>query len=384
MSHKQDMLPCERTGMDLSAPLTLVAGPSGIARLVMLIVFTTVAWMVLMNSGCSRGGATDMHAVKEQWIVAPNGNRIYTRSDFPSTGGPQFPAVIVIQGGLGSGTPFIDTPVSAALLEHGYAVITFNPEGRGSGQPGDLTSEGSEDYNGHIFQDDLKGVLESAQTFSFVDPKRLGVVSLSYGISIASGCLARYADDPAVQNVRFLVDVEGPSDNYVIMADPWLLDDVIENDKTQSMYDLFHQFSLHYDVTYLHMSPSSSKVKSAAAWWSEREALQYIGAVNVPYLRLQGEWDHMQPPNQEYQTGFNNPPLWYQNKHAVDMVNAATSGSSPWTRINGSDIGNPPNTMYSNDAPPRYYSGTLDVQSSTSGFASRLIFCIDELFALAQ
>ena len=302
---------------------------------------------------------------------------------FHRQGGRSFRLSLSFRAALGSGTPFIDTPFTTALLENGYAVITFNPEGRGSGQPGDLTSEGSEDYNGHIHQDDLKSVIESAQAFSFVDPKRLGVVSLSFGISIASGCLARYADDPAVRNIRFLIDVEGPSDSYVIMADPWLLDDVSENDKTQSLYELFHMYSLHYDnCTYLHMSPSSPEAVSDTAWWSEREALQYIGAVKVPYLRLQAEWDHFQPPNQEYQTGFDQPPLWFQNKHAVDMVNAATDGSSPWTRVNGNDIGNAPNATYSHDAPPIYYSGSFDLQSSSSDFCLRLVHCVEELFAL--
>jgi hypothetical protein len=329
----------------------------------------------------SNAVALNIVTVTEQWITAPDGNKIYIRSAFPTRGG-QHPAVIMIPGGIESGTTLIDEPTTPALLEEGYAVITFNPEGRGSGQPGDLTSEGSEDYNGHVQQDDLQSVINSAQTFTFVDPKSMGVVSLSYGVSLAAGCLSRYADDDAVRNIRFFIDTEGPSDSYVIMADPWLLDDKSENDKTQNLYDIFHRYSLYYDETYLSLNSSSPTVLSDNAWWSERAALEYIGSIKVPYLRLQAEWDHMQPPNAMYLVGFDRYPLWYQNKHAVDMVNAATNGSSPWTRINGSDIGNAPNTTYTHDAPPQYYSGALDFESVSSDFSSRLVQTVNEMYAL--
>jgi hypothetical protein len=362
---------------------------------------TGLLLIMIMIQACSKGGtdeaslssggttttpasntvALKIVTITEGWITAPDGNKIFVRSAFPTKGGPH-PAVIMVPGGIGSGTTLIEAPTTTALIAKGYAVITFNPEGRGSGQRGDLTSEGSEDYNGHIQQDDLKSVIESAQTFTFVDAKSVGVVSLSYGVSLAAGCLARYADDPAVRNIRFFVDTEGPSDSYVIMADPWLLDDVSVNDKTQNLYDLFQRYSLYYDETYLSLNPSSPTVLADNAWWSERAALEYIGSIKVPYLRLQSEWDHMQPPNATYLVGFDRPPLWYQNKHAVDMLNAATNGSCPWTRINGSDIGNAPNATYSHDAPPQYYSGSLEFEAVSSDFSLRLVQTIEEMFAL--
>ncbi len=304
----------------------------------------------------------------ERWLVSANGNRIYTLIKRPSSvlhSNLKFPAIIIVPGGLSSGIPYLDSEPFNNLAADGYIVVAFNPQGRGSGENGDPKSEGEENYNGFTHQDDLKSVIEETMSLSNVDSESIGIVSFSYGISMSAGCLARYQN----LKVKYLIDYEGPSDSYVIIGDPWLLDDLSENDKTDELYATFGHLSIEKD-------PSSSNIE----WWEEREALRYIGLIRAAYLRIQSYWDHMQPPNEEYQSGFDKPPEWYQNKHAIDMINAATNGQSPWTRMNGSNLNNKINALYSREDQPIYYSGGLDFSSQE--FSEIIINAIKNMISI--
>ncbi|MFO0752369.1 MAG: prolyl oligopeptidase family serine peptidase [Thermodesulfovibrionales bacterium] len=304
--------------------------------------------------------------ITEKWVTAANGNNIYVRLAYPSSssGTSKYPAVVIVPGGLSGGTTFLDDGLSD-LAERGYIVVTFNPQGRGSGEEGDLTSEGEEDFDGYVHQDDLKSVIEDVMQDPNVDAGSIGVVSYSYGITLAAGCLARHPE----LNVKFLIDYEGSSESYTSMGDPWLLDTVETNDKTKRLYELFGHLSTEMD-------PSPANVR----WWAERQALAYIGSVKTAYLRIQSQWDHMQPPSVDYRDGFDHPPQWYRNKHAIDMINAATNGKATWTRVNEEWIGNAANAVYRNENPPRYYVDSLDVNSDI--FKDILKNLIEELFAL--
>jgi hypothetical protein len=147
--------------------------------------------------------------------------------------------------------------------------------------------------------------------------------------------------------VKYLVDGEGPSDSFVTSFEPWALDSDPSNDRHQLGYAIFGHWSLYRDP-----SPQNE------AWWSEREATRYMGGIRCRYLRVQAEWDHAQPPNAQW-PGFDYPPLWYPCKHAIDLVNLASVGDSPWTRVNGLPLGNAPNSTYSRENPPAYYSGAM-------------------------
>lgn len=309
------------------------------------------------------GGGEAAPLVENAWIKSTNGNFIFVRSKTPSAStGEKLPVIIIVPGGLGSSMWYLDIQAFAELADEGYIIYAFTPQGRGSGTETDPASEGVENYNGPVHQDDLKAVIEYAKTNPLADQDNIGVVSFSFGISMAAGCLGR---DPGL-NVKYLIDVEGPSDSYVIMADAWLLDSDTANDKTAQMSGMFGGREDTAD------DPSAENIQ----WWSEREALNYIGSVTSAYMRIQSEWDHMQPPNQDYQS-FDYPPLWYGNKHAVDLLNAATNGSSVWTRMNGEDIGNPPNTLYNYKSQPAYYSGNID--GSFDNFSVQLKKSIKEM-----
>ncbi len=270
-------------------------------------------------------------------VIAPNGNRLWTQIIQPRSDlyqGQSFPALVNVSGGIGAGEGG-----NMGMAREGFVEFHFNAEGRGTVHP----SDGVEDYNGFISQDDLKAVIEFALAQDNVTEDNLGVVTHSYGVTMGAGCLGRYPDLP----VKYFIDEEGPSESFVTCHEPWTLDEDPSNDRREVAFRVFGHYSIYRDST-----------DENIAWWSEREATRFIGDIQCRYARMQAEWDHAQPPTEEW-PGFDYPPLWYPCKHGVDLVNLATQGYSTWTRMNGSSLANPANTTYSREIPPWYYSGTM-------------------------
>ena len=212
------------------------------------------------------------------------------------------PALVLVPGGNGSSVDFTKpgrATTVPTLTSAGFAVVLFDPDSRGQ-------SQGTEDYNGFTQQDGLAAVIEFASGLPEVDSVQMGLVSYSYGITMASGALARHPDLP----IRFLIDWEGPANR----------DDTGGCD----------------GAGLGHLEEVASCDNNN--FWKEREASTFVLSLLVPYLRLQSEKDHVQP---DYD-------------HALLLINNATStayggkGQSPWTRLNNL----PPNQIYSFDAPP--------------------------------
>lgn len=271
----------------------------------------------------------------EVWVQnlgteSDNGNKIFTRIHQPVPSiypNERFPAVVAVPGGLGPGAMDHDY-----LAESGFVVVHFNAEGRVGNHPDDKQSQGSENFNGKIHQDDLKAIIDYVLSLPNVQTDNVGIFSNSFGITMAAGCLGRYPDLP----VKYLLDNEGPSDSRVTCFDYWN-----DPNRTQKAYDIFGHYSTALDS-------SADNV----AWWSEREAIHYIGKFNGYYLRIQSEFDHAQPP-------------WFHD-HAIDMINEATStkyggnGNCIWTRVNGSE--NAINTVYDQNNPPIWFSEQVERQ----------------------
>jgi pimeloyl-ACP methyl ester carboxylesterase len=217
--------------------------------------------------------------------------RLYTQAFYPAdwNGSDLLPALVLMPGGIAPSDP----QRAARLSGEGFIVIVFDADGRGQ-------SEGTEDYNGFITQDGLAAVIVAAAKLPGLDINRYGLVSYSYGVTAATGALSRYSDLP----IDFYIDWEGPVDRFYTTvgcgSDP------------------------HSDIPW---QPCTDD-----AWWSEREAVHFIGAVDVPYQRIQSEEDHVQP----------------NNNHAIDIVNAAVASGVPWVRLNDY----PPNQIYDVNNPP--------------------------------
>ncbi len=223
------------------------------------------------------------------WVTNPTtGSKLYVEVLTPRGPKSNLSALVLVPGGSGTSRDFLQEKKHARdIVSEGFVVVLFDPEGRGR-------SEGEEDNNGTIGQDGLYAVVEFAARLDNVDPARLGIASFSYGITMASGMLARYPDSSA----RYLVDWEGPSDRNETGA--------CDDDATGHLQDIADC--------------------DDEAFWAEREALTFIAEIDVPYIRIQTEEDHVQP----------------DNDHAVKMNNAAVNGDAPWVRVNDGE----PNTFY--------------------------------------
>lgn len=197
------------------------------------------------------------------------------------------PAIIMYPGGTSDSSLFDSGTDSASrLASFGFNVVTLDPEGRGE-------TRGIENHNGSIDQDGLIAVAEFVKTLDFVDADRVGFFTNSYGVTAAAGALARHPD----LKVRFLIDWEGPADR---------------NDTAGC------------DGGTGHLADVAAC--DDEAFWSEREAVRFLPEITVPYVRMQSVENHV--PN--------------DTVHALAMVDAATSGTSPWTALNANDA----NVMY--------------------------------------
>ncbi|MBV6396309.1 MAG: hypothetical protein HFACDABA_01907 [Anaerolineales bacterium] len=232
------------------------------------------------------------------WVTNPSsGSRLYVIVTYPpGWNGEPIPALVLVPGGIAEHDP----NRAARLAEQGFLAISFDPEGRGR-------SEGVEDYNGHIGQDGLAAIIEAATALPGLDANRYGLVSFSYGVTMATGALARHPDLP----IDFYIDWEGPV-----------------NRKYSSGCKPEPQHHIQWQ-------PCDND-----AWWAEREALTFIVDVQIPYQRVQSQKDHVQPVN----------------THAIDIVNAAVAGGVPWVRLNEYPAGQ----TYDAANPPAMLSDTLD------------------------
>jgi len=251
------------------------------------------------------------------WLINPSSNaRLFVRVLYPgSWNGESLPTLVLIPGGAGT----IDAEKAQGLVTNGFVVIFFDPDGRGN-------SEGEENLDGYIQQDGLTAVIRAAGSLPGVDKERIGLVSYSYGITMASGALARHPD----LQVQFLIDWEGPADRY----------------------DTTLGCQTNPRIAWPDCSDDAA--------WAEREALTFIGQIGVPYQRLQSDQDHVQP----------------DVSHAIDMVNAAVQGEAPWVRLN--DL--PPNQSYDPQNPPAMFPEKADatLENLIAKFSQELFNLIPE------
>ncbi len=296
-------------------------------------------------------------AIEPFEVLGPTGNRIYgqiRRPDPDLYPGIAFPAVILVPGGINPGRMEVHGMDARALSEAGMVVVCFNAEGRiDTLAPDDLRSEGEEDFNGFRHQDGLANIIAFVAALDYVERENIGLKSQSYGITMAAGCVGRHPELP----IAYLVDGEGPSESFVTCHGPRFLAGDMQ--KYNTVRSIFGRLAVWQDGSQENLD-----------WWSEREALNFIGAFRGAYLRLQATWDHAQPPENAAEIpAFHHPsgwpgggPAWWHNKHATDMVNAAVAGGVPWVRVNLPPQGNAINAVYDVGNPPTYLPGRLSNQ----------------------
>lgn len=210
--------------------------------------------------------------------------RVWVHRPVDATG--PLPAVVLCPPGREGGEAFGHTRglVSAdELARLGVAALRFDPAGRGE-------SWGDEDLGGPEHQDEVAGLVSWLAEQSDIDADRVGVLSVGDGVAMAVGAVA-LCGAPAA----WVLDFEGPSDRYT-----WNGDEPV---------------------------PAPARHLGDDLWWEPREAARHVGALRCPYVRLQAEEDHARPE---------------ELRHALRMVQAASTGGLPWFQINDNPRGEAP------------------------------------------
>ncbi|MBN1188240.1 MAG: hypothetical protein JXA46_00660 [Dehalococcoidales bacterium] len=232
-----------------------------------------------------------------------SGSKIYVKLYPAASKTNRAPTIILIPGGTGDSSTFTDKipggPIAEQFVNAGFNSVVFDPEGRGK-------SEGKEDFNGFIGQDGLYYVTRFVQSLPEVGD--IGYLSQSYGVTLATGVLARYKSGPAI----FLIDWEGPANR----------EDTNVGCKGE-INDIQRQ------------EAPGEHACTDVEYWAEREASTFALEIVVPYQRVQSLKDHVQP----------------DASHAVEMILNTThtkyggNGKSSWTRMNDFQ----PNTIFGED-----------------------------------
>jgi hypothetical protein len=252
------------------------------------------------------------------WVRNPtSGVDLYCHVHRPAGFEPgiSYPGLVLVPGGSSDGSDFDASGRAQKYADLGFIVLHFDPDGRGRSTAGGSYTE--EDYDGFLQQDGLHAVLRYLVDLPETDDANIGVLSMSYGITMAAGALARHAHDPGV---KFLIDWEGPANR----------------DDTARPHG-------HVDH-----DPADD------GWWREREASAFLGQFQGYYLRVQSAADHVQP----------------DNDHAILLANLATharhggGGRSTWTRVNSAAgvTANAPNVVYSATEPPEWIPEGVPVE----------------------
>lgn len=189
-------------------------------------------------------------------------------------------AVVIAPPGFESGERMTTGDQGTQLVARGLAVISFDPRGRGE-------SDGAEDSNGSLGQDDLAAVLRWVASQPEVDPDRVVLSSRSFGGALAAGALARHDD------LRVLAWVDYESPGFLSQ-------------------DLAYAPSSNQE-TFEALVPDDPEL--ALAWWAEREPAGLIGGLIRPYHRYQGLPDHA---------------LGDHTGHAADMLSSAVAAPELW------------------------------------------------------
>jgi len=224
-------------------------------------------------------------------IESTNGIYLYAHLHKPSFVSAEMPChgLILVPGGTQTGNAWHASWKKSNTrhwTQAGFIVIDFDFQGRGN-------TPGEEDWYGPVHREDLKAVIEYMNQRDDVLPIGAGIVTSSWGITVAAATLAENKD----LNIRFLVDKEGSSDRYSSTQwdDPYWIDLLGNGNDT-----------------------------SVDEYWDPRESITFQPYITVPYIRIQSDMDHAMD-------------IFYVD-HAIALVNAAVEGLCPYVQLNNMQV----------------------------------------------
>lgn len=226
------------------------------------------------------------------WIKNPTtGNWLEASVYQPTDMSQEYPGVVLVPGGDAGMENFLhpydgprgdkEVDIAEKFASEGFSVLIFSADGRGN-------SEGTKNSNGYKDQDALYEMYNFLVDYNNVDTEKMGVVSYSFGIVMATGMLGRYQLD-----LLYYIEWEGPFNKY-----------------------------------------GTDEGEYPASQGVERELSQFFPYFEVDhFLMVQTEKDHVQDTNQ----------------HTVDINNMAIKYLD-WVRVNGPE--NEVNAEYTVDTIP--------------------------------
>lgn len=209
-------------------------------------------------------------------LILQSGNQARFQCYFfkPKDKAGPLPVVILVPPGGERASNFFD--YAETFTKSGIAVFCYDPQGRGK-------SDGQEDYNGPVSQDDLVTIIKYLRSMKGeVDHRNIGILAFYDGTTSALGALFKY---PKL-DIKYLIDLEGPATR---------------------------------DDCYRMRCPLPKQMINEEQFWKEREGIDFIHRIFCRYLRLQGKVDHSMSEDKSY---------------AIKMYNLALKGKCPWARCN--------------------------------------------------
>lgn len=204
--------------------------------------------------------------------------------------GNNLPLVVLVPGGTGDGSDFEkqgNNSDANRLAAEGFVVIVYSPLGTGE-------SEGELNYQGFDDQDGLAAIIAAGKKLDNVKQDNIGLASFSYGVTGATGVLARYPD----LEIKYYSDWEGPASR-----------------KTTT-------FGCKANRQQTKESAPGSFSCTDNDHWVEREASAFIQKAAVDfYWRIQQKKDHAQK----------------SYEHTLEMMQAAAD-NIPWVKLNDGEV----------------------------------------------
>lgn len=239
-------------------------------------------------------------------LGGPNGYDLNVRTVRPKLSeysDKKFSAVLIVGGGWGAMTPFLNQDMVRKTSSDGVIFVAFDSPVRTDNMDGRKPIiNDKRDYKGFKDQADVAFVLEYIFKNPNVNTDVVGVWSSSSGALLTSGVLGRYSE--LGESVAFWMDDEGPSCPKELLEDPNL-----------SSVGGLKNWAMARDSKV----GEGRDYKTEEEFWYERCGDKFIGNYKGIYQRIQGINDHA---------------LRQNYPHAIAYLNAATNGNAKWTRLN--------------------------------------------------
>lgn len=295
------------------------------------------------DAGCglpgSSGDASQAATTEDLQIDVPHGGTTFTvrgsivRANICQKAAP-CPLIVVVGDRDSSPQPQWQAPAKSLASATASVVVVFNLPGTGIGGH---ASSGTADFGGDLQAGAVKEVMRMTSEKPYVDKTRAGFVTVGFGLVPTANALKIFGPN-SLKFVRFLIDIEGPSDRCAASQAPANPGRSVGPDDGPGATEAACNFGSvgSHAAAY---PPASGDTPAAIVcapgawpitdtgkdctdnvWWQSREPARQLkgSSITVHYQRVQFRHDHRMP-----------------SYHASRVMMQAIAGSnSKWFALN--------------------------------------------------